>query len=105
MLGSVLGSILTQLLIHAGRLNAEQSLNATLAGGVAMGCNADIIVTPFIPILIGMVAASISTIGFHYFPRIVFKYLRLHDSCGVIYLHLVPGLLGGLLSGLIAGVS
>lgn len=105
MLASVFGSMLVSSVTHFGKLNAEQVLNATLAGGVSMGTNADIIVTPFIPLIIGFVAGSISTIGFNYFPTLIFKYLRLHDTCGVIYLHLIPGILGGLISGLIVGVS
>lgn len=105
MLASVFGSLVVSALTHLGKLNAEQVLNATLAGGVAMGTNADIIVTPFIPLIIGFTAGAISTIGFNFFPGIVFKYLRLHDTCGVLYLHLIPGIIGGLTSGLISGVS
>lgn len=105
MLASVFGSMMTSMAMHKGKLNAEQVLNATLAGGVSMGANADMLVNPFIPLIVGFCAGVISTVGFQFFPNFVYKYLKLHDTCGVIYLHLIPGILGGLISGLVAGVT
>ena len=40
--------------------------NATLAGGVAMGASADLIVYPFGALLIGSSAAVVSTLGFRF---------------------------------------
>jgi len=86
-------------------MNAEQILNATLAGGVILGASCDMIVDPFVALILGSFAGIVSTLGYRFLPHIVYKYLRLHDTCGVIYLHLIPGILGGLASGLIAGVT
>jgi len=105
LLASVISTLLTSMALHKGRCDAEQVLNATLAGGVTMGVNADIIVAPFISLIIGFVAGVITTLGFQFGPTILYRYLKMHDTCGVLYLHLIPGLLGGLISGLIAGVS
>ena len=70
-----------------------------------MGTSADMLVTPFIPLCIGFSAGVISTLGFNFVPNFIYKYLKLHDTCGVIYLHLIPGILGGLIGGLVAGVT
>lgn len=70
-----------------------------------MGANADMLVSPFISLIIGFAAGIISTLGFHLFEHIVFKYLKLHDTCGIAYLHFVPGLLGGLIGCLVAGAT
>ena len=93
------------MVLHKGKMNIEQVLNATLAGGVMMGSSADMIVSPFISLIIGLSAGVISTLGFHIFEHVLFKYLKLHDTCGVAYLHFIPGLLGGLIGCLIAGAT
>lgn len=98
--------MLCSFLLHKGnKLNIEQILNATLAGGVMMGSAADMIVSPFISMCIGFSAGIISTLGFHFLEHVVFKYLKLHDTCGIAYLHFIPGLLGGLIGCLISGVT
>ena len=93
------------MVLHKGKMNIEQVLNSTLAGGVMMGSSADMIVSPFISFIIGFSAGIISTLGFHIFEKIIYKYLKLHDTCGIAYLHFIPGLLGGLIACLIAGVT
>jgi len=42
----------------------EIILNASLAGGVAMGCNADIIVLPFGSMLVGIGAGTAASLGY-----------------------------------------
>ena len=93
------------MLLHRGKMNVEQILNATLAGGVMMGTSADMIVSPFVSMIIGFCAGVISTFGFHFFEHFVYKYLKLHDTCGIAYLHFIPGFLGGLIGALVAGVT
>lgn len=71
--------------------------NATLAGGVAMGTSADIIVDPFAALLVGISAGLLSTSGYnHILPALENKF-GLHDTCGVLCLHALPGLLGGVI--------
>jgi len=70
-----------------------------------MGSSADMIVSPFVSMCIGFSAGVVSTLGFHLFEHIVYKYLKLHDTCGVAYLHFIPGLIGGLIGCLVAGVT
>lgn len=47
----------------------EIVLNASLAGGVAMGSSADIIVLPFGSMLLGFIAGVISSFGFAYLSK------------------------------------
>ena len=97
--------MICSMILHKGKLDVEQILNATLAGGVMMGSNADMIVSPFISLIIGFAAGIVSTFGFHFIENFVFKYLKLHDTCGIAYLHFIPGLIGGLIACLIAGAT
>lgn len=80
----------------------EIVLNASLAGGVAVGSAADIIVSPFNSMISGFVVGSISAYGFAYISAFVKKHLKLHDSCGVINLHGIPGVIGALISAIFA---
>jgi ammonium transporter Rh len=47
-----------------GKLEMELILNATLAGGVAVGSVADILCTPYAAMLIGYIGGILSSIGF-----------------------------------------
>jgi ammonium transporter Rh len=47
-----------------GKLEMELILNATLAGGVAVGSVADILTEPYAAMLIGYCGGILSSIGF-----------------------------------------
>jgi len=83
----------------------EHIQNATLAGGVAIGAAADMMVTPFGAMVTGTLAGALSTIGYeHISPYLVTKF-KITDTCGVNNLHGMPAILGGLLSVLMAGIA
>ena len=105
MMCSAFGGLIMSMLLHKGKMNIEQILNATLAGGVMIGGTADMLVSPFVAMIIGFVASIVSTCGFHFLEHFVHKYLRLHDTCGIAYLHFLPGFIGGLIGCLVAGVT
>jgi len=70
--------------------------NATLAGGVSIGAlcaRPDFFAGSFI---IGLAAGALSTFGFVVLQPRVQAWLKKTDTCGVMYLHGLPGLLGGL---------
>merc|ERR1712038_846684 len=48
------------------KLDMEHVQNATLAGGVAVGTTADMMIEPWGAMAIGVAAAFISVMGFHY---------------------------------------
>lgn len=69
--------------------------NAALAGGVAIGSTCDRI-GPGMAFIIGMLAGVVSTFGFAVIQPRLQGLLKKVDTCGVLYLHGLPGLLGGL---------
>jgi ammonium transporter Rh len=80
----------------------EDILNATLAGGVAIGSPCGILYLPGVALAIGCIAGAISVVGFKIIgPKLVDK-IGLYDTCGVHNLHGIPGLLGGISSAIIA---
>ena len=74
----------------------EIVLNATLSGGVAIGGSADLCCHPAIPIFIGMITGVISAVGFAKLNAFCLEKINLHDTCGVQFLHGIPGVIGGL---------
>eukprot|EP00756_Hemistasia_phaeocysticola_P028798 Hpha_TRINITY_DN16193_c2_g4::TRINITY_DN16193_c2_g4_i1::g.3715::m.3715/K06580/SLC42A, RHAG, RHBG, RHCG, CD241; ammonium transporter Rh len=79
------------------RFNMVDIQNATLAGGVTMGTSADIIVDPFAALLVGVAAGLLSTSGYNHILPALERTIGLHDTCGVLCLHALPGLLGGII--------
>jgi len=69
--------------------------NATLAGGVAMGTCADMGIHPAFALLVGAISGTISVFGFAILQGTLENRFRLHDTCGVLNLHGIPGLIGG----------
>lgn len=84
--------------IHKGKFSIVEVQNATLAGGVAMGAAADMLVTPFGAMLIGTIAGATSTIGFNYGSPYLRKRIGLRDTCGVHNVHGLTGVIGGISS-------
>lgn len=70
--------------------------NATLAGGVAIGSAADMVVNPWAAMLIGILASGVSVWGYTVLMPMLESKLRLFDTCGVHNLHGMPGLIGGI---------
>ncbi|XP_031290421.1 ammonium transporter Rh type A [Camelus dromedarius] len=88
----------SSLLEPGNRLNMVHIQNATLAGGVAVGACADMVVHPYFSMLIGSIAGIVSVLGFKYLTPLFTTKLRIHDTCGVHNLHGLPGVIGGLAS-------
>jgi ammonium transporter Rh len=79
----------------------EDILNATLAGGVAIGAPCGVLYLPGVALAIGAIAGAISVIGFKFLAPKLSETIELHDSCGVHNLHGIPGIIGGISSGII----
>jgi ammonium transporter Rh len=84
-----------------GHINIEVILNATLAGGVAIGASADLFKAVYIALLVGSFAGILSCCGFMKIGPYLSEKIGLHDTCGVHSLHGMPGVLGGLVSAII----
>ncbi|MFA5928011.1 MAG: ammonium transporter [Candidatus Margulisiibacteriota bacterium] len=78
-----------------GKISAADIANATLAGGVAIGSTCANTI-PIIAIAIGILAGLISTYGFAVIQAKLTDLTKKVDTCGVFYLHGLPGLFGGL---------
>lgn len=91
--------------IQDGKLDMEVLLNATLAGGVAVGSASDLVVTAAVSMLIGSVAGIVSALGFLRLGPWLQKSIGLHDTCGVHNLHGLPGILGGCIGGISAATA
>ena len=88
-----------------GKISVADIANAALAGGVAIGSTCDKVPvgTAFI---IGALAGAISTFGFAALQERFQQAVRKVDTCGVLYLHGLPGLFGGLAAAVaIKGIS
>jgi ammonium transporter Rh len=99
---SCVAACLTAKLFKNGKLEIEIMLNATLAGGVALGSSADIITQPFGAMLLGFLAGFVSAYGFAKITPFARHKFGLHDTCGVLYLHCIPGIMGGIVSAIVA---
>ena len=65
-----------------------------------MGTCAPMLHEPFIPLILGGVVGIVTTIGMNFFKPFLDK-KGLHDTCGVLWMNFIPGLIGGI-SGSIA---
>lgn len=92
-------------LVNKGKFHMVHVQNSTLAGGVAIGTLADLIIEPWAAILVGMVAGCVSVLGFQYMTPWLAKRFHIHDTCGVNNLHGMPGIISGLGSILAAGLA
>lgn len=90
--------------IFYGKLEMTIIMNATLAGGVAIGTCSDIITCPAGAMWLGFVAGVMSAYGFDKMGPFFSSKFNLQDTCGVFYLHGQPGLLGGIASMVAIGV-
>lgn len=101
--GSCIGSAAIARLLH-GKLETEIMLNATLAGGVAIGSSADIIVQPWAAIFIGFLGGVLSALGFAKIGPFLSDHINLQDTCGVNNLHGMPAIFAAIVSAIaIAG--
>lgn len=91
--GSTLATYFASVKLR-GKIAAADIANATLAGGVAIGSTCDLAV-PGTAFAIGILAGVVSTFGFAVIQARLTDLTKKVDTCGVLYLHGLPGLLGG----------
>ncbi|CAG9762838.1 unnamed protein product [Ceutorhynchus assimilis] len=79
--------------------------NSTLAGGVAIGACAHLMVQPYGAVFIGMIAGLFSVYGYTTISAFLESKFKILDTCGVNNLHGIPGILGGLISIIMAAIA
>lgn len=89
-----------------GKLEMEIMLNATLAGGVAVGSSANLFDHPWQAMMVGFIAGALSSAGFQRIGPFLSENINLQDTCGVNSLHGMPGIFGAVVSAIvIAGIE
>ena len=78
-----------------GKISAADIANAALAGGVAIGSTCDVASFPE-AFIIGILAGALSTFGFAVLQSKIESIIKGIDTCGVMNLHGMPGILGGI---------
>ncbi|KAL3266272.1 hypothetical protein HHI36_010452 [Cryptolaemus montrouzieri] len=79
--------------------------NSTLAGGVAIGTSANLLIQPYGAVLVGILAGTLSVYGYKKLTPVINTRLKIHDTCGVHNLHGMPGILGGLSGAFFASLA
>lgn len=95
----------SSLLDGKRRFDMVHVQNATLAGGVAVGTCADLMIHPYGAVIIGSLAGLISTVGYKYITPFLSSSLKTHDTCGVNNLHGMPALIAGIAGAVTSAVA
>ena len=99
MASSCLVTFYTISFFSHGKFHMVEIQNSTLAGGVAIGAVANMVINPYAAIIIGSLAGFVSVVGYQKLLPI----LPVRDTCGVHNLHGMPGLISAIASIIIAG--
>jgi len=93
------------LLNHENKFDMVHVQNSTLAGGVAIGTSANLMIQPFGAMLVGSIAGVVSVVGYKYITPFLARKLNLHDTCGVNNLHGIPGILAAIIGAIVCGFA
>ncbi|XP_012638694.1 ammonium transporter Rh type C isoform X2 [Microcebus murinus] len=102
----VLTSVAMSSALHRkGKLDMVHIQNATLAGGVAVGTAAEMMLMPYGSLIVGFFCGIFSTLGFVYLTPFLESRLQIQDTCGIHNLHGIPGILGGIVGAVTAAFA
>ncbi|XP_076830726.1 rh blood group, D antigen isoform X2 [Brachyhypopomus gauderio] len=76
-----------------GKINLVHVQGASLAGGVAIGA-ARTVHDPWVAMVIGMCAGLLSALGYRYMKDHMLFAFECHDTCSVLSVYAIPGILG-----------
>lgn len=92
--GATLATYFSSVSLRKGKISIADIANASLAGGVAIGSTCDF-ASHQAAFFIGLLSGVISTVGFAIIQGKLQSRLKCIDTCGVLNLHGLPGLMGG----------
>ena len=93
--GSTMAAFSTSFALRGGKFEMVDIQNASLAGGVAVGTASNMMVSPAGGLAIGGIAGFVSVVGYVHLTPFLARRLGIHDTCGVINLHGIPGVIAG----------
>jgi len=96
--GTVCAFWCSSIFSNGGKFRPVDIQNATLAGGVAIGCVGNLSLSPFGAIMIGSTAGLVSCVGYNKLQPYLERQFGLHDTCGIHNLHAMPSVVGALSS-------
>ncbi|MGE5390385.1 MAG: ammonium transporter, partial [Deltaproteobacteria bacterium] len=101
--GATIATYIFSRLIR-GKIEIADIANAALAGGVAIGstCN---MTNPGYALCIGLMAGTLSTLGYTVIAPKVEQLIKGSDTCGVHNLHGMPGIFGGIAGIIVTGAA
>ena len=102
---SALTAISLSPLVNQHKYDMVFIQNCILAGGVAVGSASDLVIGAWGALILGFVGALFSIIGYRWLTPFL-RMLGVNDTCGVLNLHGLPGVIGGLggmVSAIVAG--
>uniref|UniRef100_M4BG01 Ammonium transporter AmtB-like domain-containing protein n=1 Tax=Hyaloperonospora arabidopsidis (strain Emoy2) TaxID=559515 RepID=M4BG01_HYAAE len=91
----------SKILSHSKKFDMVHLQNATLAGGVAMGTTCNLAISPAASITIGLVVGIASVVGYRFVSPRLEQVMRMSDTCGILNLHAMPGVVGGFAGALV----
>ncbi|CAO1415969.1 unnamed protein product [Diamesa serratosioi] len=99
---TVTAFIVSAIVSHDNKLDMVHVQNSTLAGGVAVGSVVNLLIHPIGALIIGVLAGTISVLGYRFLSPKILEKGRIADTCGVHNLHGMPAILSALFSVLFA---
>ena len=100
--GSTLATYFVTVLLRR-KISPADIANATLAGGVAIGATCARTDFYMGALVVGVIAGAVSTFGFAVIQPRLQNLVKKVDTCGVLYLHGLPGLVGGVAAAMLLG--
>jgi ammonium transporter Rh len=101
---TVTAFICSSWLNEKSQFRAVDIQNATLAGGVSIGCVANMRIYPVGALVVGIVAGAVSTYGFNKIQPMLENW-GVHDTCGIHNLHAMPSIIGAVASIIVAAAN
>ncbi|XP_038127290.1 rh50-like protein [Cyprinodon tularosa] len=84
---------LSAMLNKNGKLTMADIQNVTLAGGVTVGASVDMMISPAVAYVLGMLGCTACMLGYKYLSPFLARRCRIQDQCGIHNLHGLTGLI------------
>jgi hypothetical protein len=102
---STITAIAVTDLLFGAKFTVRGFINATLSGGVVMGCAASVIVPPWIAALLGIVCGIVSALGEWKLIKGVENRFKVYDTQGIIWVILIPATLAFFVSCIVTAAA